>query len=377
MAAVARDPSFALSYLQYMNEFGFPRGGIIHVGANNALECKFYNAYGKVPVAFFEAMPDVFAKSKETLERFPLQRIFHACCADVDGKPVTFNISNSRGMASSMLPAGRLTELHPGIHYIDKVEMETSRVETILRQHYTPEDFNLAVIDTQGADFLVLKGFGAFLDRLEGIYVEISEEPLYEGGARFDEIRQYLIDKGFVLTKMYYNAVFWGNAFFTRRAPIYLHETRSAVSVGKPGSMSRTHLTYKAENGNDGNPLQRHKLFSTKSQKDAWWKVDLEALTPIKKIYLFDYAPQAARSASMVVEVSEDGETFDIVYDRKVTPRLGAGPTVIHLAGRKARWVRARLTDREYLQMQQIAVVAEDEAVARHGMAVARTQAAV
>ena len=101
----------------------------------------------------------------------------------------------------------------------------------------------------------------------------------------------------------------------------------------------------------------------------------MEALTPIKRIYLFDHSPQVARSASLVVEVSEDGEAFDIVYDRNVTPGLGNGPTVIHLAGRKARWVRARLTDREYLQMRQIAVVADDEPVARH--AVVRTSAAV
>lgn len=355
-------------YLKYMDKFGLPRSGIIHIGANFAGEARFYDAYGKVPVAFFEPVPSVFELAQKSTSKFPRQRVFQACCSDRDGDEVTFSVSSNRGMSSSMYPLGRHGELAPGITYVDQFKIKTSRAETILKQHYALDDFNLAVIDTQGADLLALKGLGEFLDHLDAVYIEISDQPLYEGGAAFDDIYRYLNDKGFALAMLYLNVVDFGNAFFKRRVPSHMRALREGVSVGKPASMSSVYKDFGAHFGNDGNipanPVQR-KFFHTRREEQPWWKVDLGEIVPISRIFLFDWMGQLPRVDSLVVEVSNDDSNYRIIYDRKLEPVLcdakgkplnAFGLTTIKPDDTSARWVRLRLQDTNYLHMRQVVV---------------------
>lgn len=348
----------ALNYLTYMDDFGLPRSGIIHVGANNAAEARFYAEYGDVPVAFFEPIPEVYQKALEATQRFPQQKVYHACCAEVDGRKVTFNVSSNRGMSSSMFGLGRHGELSPGITYVEQFEIKTSRAETILKQDYRLDDFNLAVIDTQGADLLVLQGLGEFLDHLEAIYIEISDRPLYEGGCTFDQIYNYLNERGFNLAMLATTVGDWGNAFFKRRDPLYVKQTREAVSRDKPATMSSVYNGMNASLGNDGDIVNRHKYFHTEKEDQPWWQVDLLEETPIRTIYLYDRPGQGERAKSLVVDVSSDGVDYRPVYDRAGKVLDGKSVTRINWTG-SARYVRLRLQDKDYLHLRQVAVVAD------------------
>jgi FkbM family methyltransferase len=356
-----------LDYLSYMDKYGLPRSGIIHIGANHAAECRFYDAYGKVPVAFFEPIPSVYEKALANVGKYPLQRVFQACCSDVDGNEVTFNISSNRGMSSSMYPLGRCAVLHPSISYVDQFTIKTSRAETLLRQHYPADAFNLAVIDTQGADLVALKGLGGYLDYLDGVFIEISDQPLYEGGAAFDDIYQYLNARGFSLSMLYTSLIDTGNAFFKRRESSSVKAVKNAISVRKPAQMSSMHKEFRAELGNDGDIAFPRKFFCTKREREPWWKVDLGATVPIKKIFLFDWVAQIKRSESLIVDVSNDDKNYEVVYDRLEQPVLvdrtgkplnAAGLTTID-AGVSGRWVRLRLQDTNHLHMRQVSVVAD------------------
>jgi FkbM family methyltransferase len=349
----------AANYLEYMDHFGLPRSGIIHVGANNASEARFYDAYGQVPVAFFEPIPSVYEVACNATNRYPLQKVFNACCADVDGKEVTFNISSNRGMSSSIFPLGRHAEIIPGVTYVEKFETKTCRAETILQRHYRLDDFNLAVIDTQGADLLVLKGLGRFFDYLDAVNIEVSDQPLYEGGATFDEIYHYMNERGFMLSMLHTQNTDWGNAFFKRRVPVYMRETLAAASLKKPTSMSSIHRDWGPALGNDGDVLSRRKCFHTKKDKEPWWKVDLEEVIDIKKIYLFDRLGQEERVKSLLVEVSTNDNDYQLVYDRQGHVPNPRTVTSIDWKGR-ARYVRLRLPDENYLHMRQVAVIRDE-----------------
>ena len=350
----------SIDYLGFMDRFGLPRSGIIHVGANNAGEARFYDAYDKVPVAFFEPIPAVYDRAVKATSRYPRQRVYHACCSDVDGASVTFNVSSNRGMSSSMFPLGRHGEIVPGVTYVENIEMKTSKVETLLLKDYRLDDFNLAVIDTQGADLLVLKGLGRFLDYLDAINIEVSDTPLYEGGATFDEIYRYLNERGFSLAMLQTTNTDWGNAFFKRRQPVYVRETLGAISRGKPVQQSSLLAPWEPRFGNDGDIQTRRKFFHTRKEKEPWWKVDLEKSINIKKIYLFDRQGQPERVRSVVVEVSEDGVKYDVIYDR-AGELIKKGQNVVAISWRgSARFVRLRLQEENFLHFRQVAVV-EDE----------------
>ena len=349
-----------LDYLNYMDHFGLPRSGIIHVGANNASEARFYAAYGDVPVAFFEPIPSVYEKALQSTRRFPMHRVFHACCSDRDGAAVTFNVSSNRGMSSSMFPLGRHGEIVPGVTYVEKIEMKTSTAESLLNQHYRLDDFNLAVIDTQGADLLVLKGLGRYIDYLDAINIEVSDTPLYEGGATFDQIYRYLDERGFALAMMHTTNTDWGNAFFKRRQPVYVRETLGAISRGKASSQSSVLAPWAASLGNDGDIQTRRKFFHTRKEREPWWEVDLGETVNIKKIYLFDRQGQPERARTTVVEVSENGNDYNLVYDR-AGELVKKGQNVVAILWRgPARYVRVRLQEENFLHFRQVAVVADE-----------------
>jgi FkbM family methyltransferase len=359
-----------MNYLDLMDHYGLPRSGIIHVGANDAGEAPRYAAYSRgMPVAFFEPTPAKFAEAQANCAPFSNVRVFQECCAAEDGREVTFNISNSRGMASSMYKLGRVAEVHPGIEYVGSFTIRTVRADTILRQHYRLDDFTLAVIDTQGADLEVLKGLGPFLDHLEAVYVEVSDRPLYEGGARFDDIYAFLKASGFILADLKTGWADTGNAFFKRARPLHLRDMEHAISVGKPATQSSDFARGKwpASFGNDG--ILRHgerKFFCTNVEPEAWWKVDLGEETAIKAVYLYDFVNQIQRADSVVVEVSGDDRDWTTIHER-VAPKRGPNwkpprfQTVdaIYWRGR-ARYVRLRLRETNHLQFKQVAVIADD-----------------
>ncbi|KKL26568.1 hypothetical protein LCGC14_2394040, partial [marine sediment metagenome] len=60
-----------------------------------------------------------------------------------------------------------------------------------------PEDYNCLVVDVQGMELQVLKGFGPHLDGMDCLNIECSETPVYEGEAPAYDIVVWLAARGF------------------------------------------------------------------------------------------------------------------------------------------------------------------------------------
>ena len=63
--------------------------------------------------------------------------------------------------------------------------------EIIVTQH------KHVVLDVQGAELMVLKGFGTLLNYISSIKVEVSTYEVYLGGASYFELRSFLVKQGF------------------------------------------------------------------------------------------------------------------------------------------------------------------------------------
>jgi len=61
--------------------------------------------------------------------------------------------------------------------------------------------FDFMSTDTQGADLAVVKSAGKFLDDMVGLHLELYLYPFYEGASLFEEANEYLISRGFYLSK--------------------------------------------------------------------------------------------------------------------------------------------------------------------------------
>jgi len=65
------------------------------------------------------------------------------------------------------------------------------------RKGWNLEDFDLLVIDVQGAELEVLKGFDGQFQGVKKLEIEVSTAEFYKGGVLFEDLNTYLERQGF------------------------------------------------------------------------------------------------------------------------------------------------------------------------------------
>jgi hypothetical protein len=74
----------------------------------------------------------------------------------------------------------------------------------------------MLVLDIQGAELEALKGSKRILGCVRYVYCEVSQVNLYEGGAKVQEIDDYLKGFGFLRVATNWTSHGWGDAFYIR-----------------------------------------------------------------------------------------------------------------------------------------------------------------
>src|SRR6185312_2168724 len=102
--------------------------------------------------------------------------------------------------SSSLLPPDKHKELAPFIEFKNKVGVETITLKSFC------DDNNIRMIDyihmdVQGAELMVLKGAGDFINSIKIIWLEVSKIHLYKDQPLVDEVYKFMTDNNFVLAK--------------------------------------------------------------------------------------------------------------------------------------------------------------------------------
>lgn len=192
--------------------------GVVHLGANLGQEADAYAALGISRVIWVEALPDVYRQLVKNVARYPENIPLWACLSDTDGDIVSFNVADNGGQSSSFLEFGTHRKAHPNVHFLKRIEMVTTRLDTLLKDN----DVSLGTgwflnVDVQGAELLVLRGMGDLLLCFDHAYIEVNTDILYQGCPLVGEIDDYLRGFGFVgkETKMMRQG--WGDKLYQRR----------------------------------------------------------------------------------------------------------------------------------------------------------------
>lgn len=161
--------------------------GVIHVGVHNGGDAylkNFRNVVGFEPI---KEQCELFH------EKYPEFDCFNIALSDYDGK-ATFYITNdgADGQCSSLLmPKDSIIEMTGGIK--EERQVDVRRFDSWAQSRkFNIHGYTELLIDVQGNELAVLKGFGALIGPLLSITVECSEDPLYEGGATAREVIDYL-----------------------------------------------------------------------------------------------------------------------------------------------------------------------------------------
>lgn len=191
---------------------------IVHCGASSGQEREAYAQLGVEKVIWVEAIKEVYDELVENLKQYPNQIAVNACLGEVDGKEVTFNISNNEAQSSSYLPLGTHLQAHPSVHYVSSFTTITKTLKTILKELNEEVGENwLLVGDLQGSEMDMLKGAGDLLDKFVACYLEVNTKSVYEGCALKHEIEDYLAKYNFKPAEEFiYEHWGWGDMLFCK-----------------------------------------------------------------------------------------------------------------------------------------------------------------
>ena len=203
---------------QLIQQFHLKISGILHIGAH---ECEERGDYGRVGVPndkiyWIEAMPNKVALCKQ---RYGAGlHIYQAVIDEHDGNKVMFNITNN-GESSSILEFGSHATSHPQIHVVEKMEMITTRMDSLIEREELPmTELNFLNLDIQGVELRALKSMEKYLQHLQYIYTEVNTEEVYKGCNLIGEIDDYLRGFGFVrVAQQIYKEFGWGDAFYMKK----------------------------------------------------------------------------------------------------------------------------------------------------------------
>jgi FkbM family methyltransferase len=178
--------------------------GVLHLGAHLGQEAGAYSVKKK-PVIWVEAIPSIYSRLCKKISTIPNQSAFCALLTDRDGGEYTFHISNNdEGVSSSIYEFGKYgngeASLWPDLDLkmTGHITLSSVRLDTLLKENnVNPSEYDMWVMDLQGAELLALKGAGHLLAYCRSLYVEVSLVEVYRGGAMWRELEGFLSGRGF------------------------------------------------------------------------------------------------------------------------------------------------------------------------------------
>ena len=170
-------------------------GGVLHIGAHKGQEANFYDAQS-ASVLWVEAIPEVYEILNKQIASFSNQRAILALLGDENQDSVPFHVSSNDSLSSSIYEFG--SELgFENLSMTRTLYLPMVRLDSILSDAESAK-FPYWVLDVQGNELDVLKGSGSLLDQCHSIYTEVSTREVYKGGVLFQELKNFLNDKGFI-----------------------------------------------------------------------------------------------------------------------------------------------------------------------------------
>jgi FkbM family methyltransferase len=201
-----------LNYNELINNSNVKVKGVIHIGAFYGQEKNIYNNLNINKVIWIEANPNY-----EEIIRANVgdDKIIITGVGNINDV-LSFNVSNN-GQSSSFLEFGTHLDEHPGINFIEKINVPVKKMIDIVKDYDIEiNDYNFLNVDIQGYELEAFKGFEHLLNNFDFIYCEVNEKELYKDCPLINDIDEYLNSFNFkrVLTNMTSHG--WGDAFYVK-----------------------------------------------------------------------------------------------------------------------------------------------------------------
>lgn len=179
--------------------------GVLHIGANDGGESQIYAKFNK-PVLWIEADPNTYHRLQNNISKYTNQKCINALVTDKDNTKYTFRVASNRGNSSSIFEFDdHIDQLFAGLNLrtVYDTELISTTLDSIINKNtdIKIDQYDLLVLDIQGAELLALKGAGHYIEHFcKYIYTEVSTRQVYKGGVLHKELQEYLNLKNFFAT---------------------------------------------------------------------------------------------------------------------------------------------------------------------------------
>lgn len=176
---------------------------LFDVGANVGKFARSVKSAGfRGKVVCFEPLPDAHSQLIVNAGSLPDVIVHDRMALGDEAGSTMINVAGNSVSSSllEMLPSH--SDVRPESSYVSAVETEVRRLDQVFDTYASPNDVVFLKIDTQGYETHVLNGAGSRLDRVDGLLLELSLIPLYEGQTLWKDIVDRLSDAGFSLWRV-------------------------------------------------------------------------------------------------------------------------------------------------------------------------------
>lgn len=165
--------------------------GIVQVGANLGQEIEEFPEH--VPVLLLEPHPEIFPKLLDRIRQLPCIEAKNVAAGDTHGSIDFFLTPHHQQSSLRPLNLGRSEGTR-------KVAVEMVRLDSLLKDNARTRKYNILLIDTQGAEDVVLEGASAILETFDIVIMEMSYGfELYHGNADGHQLEKTMLDANFEL----------------------------------------------------------------------------------------------------------------------------------------------------------------------------------
>ena len=189
--------------------------GVINVGAYLAKEYETFKKMNIRNIIFIEANPNIIENLKNNVG--PECLIYNHLIYDKDDVELDFKISNHL-QSSSILDFARHKLYHPDYSEVTSViKLKTKTLDTVVEEsNMSLIDYNILMMDVQGAENFVLDGFKKNIKFMDYIFTEVNFEQMYSNCIMFGQLNVVLRDLGFKLLEHFDTGKGWGDALYAR-----------------------------------------------------------------------------------------------------------------------------------------------------------------
>jgi FkbM family methyltransferase len=176
------------------------RKNLLFIGANDMREIRDYVRTYKNGL-FVEAIPATFERLKlNLLQPNTNYKAINSLVTSEPGKTYKFNVFSNMEASSSIYEPNETEWMWNHIHVTHQIDLVSTTVANLLSEEGWEDKRYDLVLDVQGAELEVLKGFGkSNLANIDMVVVEVSTKQFYKGGVLFDELNAFFIQNGFKL----------------------------------------------------------------------------------------------------------------------------------------------------------------------------------